>query len=130
MQNRLKEIKDEPEYIEERTIIEDFLNLMDQESDAIKKISQAQKELNNNVNAKYLRLSEQEVRTLVVKDKWLTTLRAEIENEVEKISQNLKSRVNELSERYAYPLSYLELEIESLSKNVEHHLVTMGYEWK
>jgi type I restriction enzyme M protein len=130
VQNRVKEIKDDPEYADEQEILEIYLELMEQESDAGKKISQAQKKLSYSVNAKYSVLSEEEVKKLVVDYKWLTTLRGEIESEVHKISQIITSRVKQLAERYADPLPKLEKEVVLLRTKVEKHLYKMGFEWK
>ncbi len=130
LQKRVKEIKNEPEYTEELEILEDYLNLMEHESEASKKISQAQKELIERVSAKNQTLSEEEVKHLVVVDKWLVTLRAEIKSEVERISQNLTSHTEDLADRYSDPISKLELDVVILNSKVKEHLNKMGFEWK
>ena len=129
IKDRIKEIKDDSDYLEEMAILEAFLELIDQETESGKKISQAQKELNAYVSAKYPTLAEKEVESLVVHDKWLVNLSAEVESEVEKISQNLTSRMKELAERYSDPLPKLEKELDLLSKKVDLHITNMGFEW-
>ncbi len=44
VKDRLKEIKDDPEYADELAILDAYLELIEQESDAGRKISKAQKE--------------------------------------------------------------------------------------
>jgi type I restriction enzyme M protein len=100
---------------------------MDQETEYGKKISQAQKELNANVSAKSPTLTEKEVENLVVNDKWLMTLRTEVESEVEKISQNLTRRIKDLAVRYTDPLPKLEEELRFLKTKVEEHIAKMGF---
>ena len=74
-------------------------------------------------------LDEAAIKTLVVQDKWLATLQAGIKAEIERITQQLASRVKELEERYAEPLLALEASVEALSEKVAEHLRAMGLEW-
>lgn len=77
----------------------------------------------------YPTLDEAAIKTLVVQDKWLATLQAGIKAEIERITQQLASRVKELEERYAEPLLALEASVEALSEKVAEHLRAMGLEW-
>ena len=52
----------------------------------------------------YPKLTEAEIKTLVVDDKWLAALDAAIHGEMDRISQALTQRVKELAERYETPL--------------------------
>ena len=54
--------------------------------------------------AKYPTLTEAEVKTLVVEDKWLGTIATDIHGEMDRISQALTQRGTELAERYEIPL--------------------------
>jgi type I restriction enzyme M protein len=85
--------------------------------------------LNNDVLKKYPQLTEDEIKTLVVDDKWLPTLRGAINSEMERISQRLTSRIKELAERYETPLPDLDKEVEELTAKVEGHLKRMGLVW-
>ena len=44
------------------------------------------------------------MKTLLVQDKWQATLQANIQAEIERMGQQLASRVKDLEERYAEPL--------------------------
>ena len=46
------------------------------------------------------KLTEAEIKTLVVDDKWLASLDAAIHGEMDRVSQQLTQRVKELAERY------------------------------
>jgi type I restriction enzyme M protein len=81
------------------------------------------------VLARYGKLTEAEIKTLVVEDKWLASLRAAIDGEVQRVTQQLAGRVKELEERYAQPLPALEREVEAFSAKVEAHLKKMGLVW-
>ncbi len=101
---RLKDIFAEPDTEDERTLLNTYLDLLDQETEARKKVKNAQKVLEARVAAKYKALSEDEVKMLVVEDKWLATLAADVQAELNRIFQPLTGRIKEVAERYAAPL--------------------------
>jgi hypothetical protein len=53
------------------------------------------------------KLSEAEIKTLVVDDKWLSALGAAVQSELDRVSQALAGRIRQLAERYAAPLPQL-----------------------
>jgi len=124
---RIKEIKNKPEDSEELKLMERFLALKEQESEAKKKIKEAEKKLDTSVTAKYKALTESEIKVLVVDDKWMTAIEQAIKGEMDRISQRLAQRIKELAERYATPLPTLITETETLTKKVDEHLVKMGF---
>jgi len=79
---------------------------------------------------KFAKLTVDEIKTLVVADKWLAALAAAAQDEVDRVSQTLTGRIRQLAERYATPLPALENEIEQLSAKVSGHLKKMGAVWK
>lgn len=87
-------------------------------------------ELDRQAHDHYFSLSDAEVKTLVVQDKWLARLQADVQQELERISQTLAQRIRELAERYETPLPKLEDELRALSAKVEVHLKKMGAVWK
>jgi type I restriction enzyme M protein len=78
----------------------------------------------------YKALSVDEVKTLVVDDKWMATFEMDVKTEMERISQRLTGRIKELAERYAMPLPSLTAEVEVLEEKVHAHLKNMGFVWK
>ena len=132
---RLKEITpdlvtplDEDDTDEERDALECCLSLLEIKSKADKATRDAQLALNTKVLNRYTTLTEVEIKTLVVQDKWFASIQAAIENEVQCLTQQLTGRANELEERYAQPLPQLDSEVETLSLKVENHLRVMGLE--
>ncbi len=126
---RLKDIFADPDTEDERTMLNAYLNLLEQETEAKRKVKDAQKVLDAKVASRYKTLSENEVKTLVVEDKWLATLASEVQAELNRISQALTGRIKELAERYAMPLPRLSEEVEFLSCKVDAHLKKMGFVW-
>jgi type I restriction enzyme M protein len=78
---------------------------------------------------KYPQLSEGEIKTLVIEDKWLVVLAAAVQGELTRVSQTLTGRIRELAERYAVPLPKLEQEVDELAAKVAGHLERMGVSW-
>ncbi len=126
---RLKDILTDPDAEDERTLLHTYLDLLEQEAVARKKIKDAQKILDAQVASTYSTLSENEVKTLVIEDKWLATLASAVQSELNRVSQALTGRVKELAERYTTPLSELSEEVERLTDKVEEHLKMMGFVW-
>ncbi|HLX39467.1 MAG TPA: type I restriction-modification system subunit M, partial [Ktedonobacteraceae bacterium] len=126
---RLKDILTDPDAADERTMLRKYLDLLEQETEARKKVKDAQKVLDAQVASRYKTLSENEVKILVIEDKWLTTLASDVQTELNRISQALTTRIKELAERYATPMSSLSEEVEVLTSKVEAHLKMMGFVW-
>ena len=76
------------------------------------------------------KLTEDEIKTLVVDDKWLGTVAAAVQRELDRVSQTLTGRIRELAERYATPLPQLTDEVAALAARVNKHLKNMGAIWK
>jgi type I restriction enzyme M protein len=126
---RLKAIKGDVSAKEERTVLKQCLDLFEQEVTAKKAVKDAQTALDEAVFAQYPILSEDEIKVLVVDDKWQATLKGAIQAEIERVTQQLASRVKTLEERYAEPLPQLIQDVEVLSSKVDEHLKRMGLKW-
>ena len=127
--SRIKEIKNKAEDIEELKIMEQYLSLQTQESEAKRSIKEAQKALETQVIVKYKELTEADIKTLVIDDKWMLTIEQAVQAEKDRISQRLTKRIKELAERYESTLPELVAETEALTSKVEAHLNKMGYAW-
>ena len=125
---RLKDIKSDKEATDERKLLTAYLALIEHESAANKKVKDAQKLLDAKVAAQYAKLSIEDIKTLVVDDKWLTTLAADVQTELDRVSQALTGRIKQLAERYAEPLPQLAADVAALSARVEAHLKMMGFQ--
>jgi type I restriction enzyme M protein len=124
---RLTQIKHDRDAVDERKLLTEYMELIEAESAAGKKVKDAQKALDAKVKARYADLNQEEVKTLVVDDKWLATLAADVQTELDRVSQALTSRIRQLAERYATPLPQLTVEVEALSTKVDAHLKKMGF---
>jgi type I restriction enzyme M protein len=127
IKDRLAAIKGDKDAHDERKVLENYLVLLEQESEAGRKVKDAQKALDAKVAAKYGHLSKDEIKTLVVDDKWLATLTADVQSELDRVSQALTGRIRELADRYAAPLPKLIKEVACLTARVDEHLKKMGF---
>ncbi len=123
---RLAEIKKDGDAADERKALNEYLELIEQEAAASKKVKDVQKALDAKVAAQYGKLTEAETKTLVVDDKWLATLAADVQTELDRVSQALTGRIKELADRYAMPLPQLTAEVAALAARVDEHLKKMG----
>ena len=127
---RLKEIKGDKDAKDEVAVLNDWLNRNDQESDLKKRLKDAESAVDAAALAKYAKLTESEIKSLVVDDKWLATLDAAIHGEMDRVSQQLTQRVKELAERYETPLPQVTSRVAELEAKVNRHLEKMGFAWK
>jgi type I restriction enzyme M protein len=129
VKDRLKVIKHDREAADERKLLTKYLELIEVETAASKKVKDVVKALDAKVAAKYATLTEDEVKTLVVDDKWLATLAFDVQTELDRVSQSLTSRIRQLAERYNTTLPQLTSEVVALSSKVDEHLLRMGFVW-
>ena len=109
--------------------LENCLSLFANETAAKKAVKEAQIVLEKKVFDQYPKLSDDEVKSLVVDVKWMGYLEATIKAEIERVTQQLANRVKTLEERYAVSLPTLTEEVELLSRTVDEHLKKMGLTW-
>jgi type I restriction enzyme M protein len=127
LKKRIKEIKNDEEYIEELNVLNRYLMILDQETEVNKKIRDTNKQLDKDVKLKYSKLTEDEVKNLVIESKWIPYIKSDISHEMERVSFSLSARIVELAERYDQVLEKIETEVKSFSVEVEKHLKRMGF---
>ena len=103
--------------------------LIDIASKASRAVKKEQEALGGQVLAHYATLTEDEIKEIVVEDKWVASIQSRIENEVQRLTQALTERVQELEERYAQRLPDLAREVDEFSGTVAGHLKNMGVDW-
>ena len=127
---RLKAIGKDPEYEDERAVLKQYAALLDRQAEKRSKLKAAREELDAKLDAKYPKLTEDEVKTMVVDDKWLARLAAAVAGELDRMSQALTGRIRQLAERYESALPRLAEKVATLNALVEGHLRQMGATWK
>jgi type I restriction enzyme M protein len=126
---RLKEIKGDREYKDEEGVLKQWLTLDTQQAELKTKIKKAEEALDKLAYEKYPMLTEAEVKSIVLNDKWLPAIEVTVKTEMDRISQRLTGRVKELIERYDKPLPAIDKEVKELESKVNTHLQKMGFVW-
>jgi type I restriction enzyme M protein len=128
--DRLKQIKGDKEAKDEAVALNAWLEHNTKEADLKKRLKDAGASLDAKALAHYPKLTEAEVKSLVVDDKWMAALDAAIHGEMDRVSQQLTQRVKELAERYETPLPQATDHVAELETKVNRHLEKMGFAWK
>ena len=123
----LKADKTNAELLEKRKVLEQYLKLSEEQAEANRKVKETKAGLDKKLQDKYPSLTEAEIKTLVVEDKWIATIENTVKNEMQRISQRLTQRIKELAERYETTLTELLQEVNHWEEKVKKHLEKMGY---
>jgi type I restriction enzyme M protein len=128
VKDRLRAIRGDKDADDERAVLETLQARFDKEALAGKKLKDAQRALAAKVLSKFGQLTADEVKALVVDDKWIAVLRARLEGELARISLGLTGRVRQLAERYSTAVPGVAADLDALAARVSKHLAAMGYE--
>ena len=112
---------------EEIAVLQKYLDLKGDISLNKKLIKERKYDLLTALVVKYADLSEAEIKRLVIEKKWFTSLALRLDCEMQRISQQLTSKVLALAERYAQTLPEIDADITDLEAKVAAHLKQMGY---
>ncbi|MBL8379409.1 MAG: SAM-dependent DNA methyltransferase [Burkholderiales bacterium] len=131
---RFKEIKGlvgkDQDATDEAAVLTRWLDLSERETPLKRAVKERDAALDKLAYEKYPTLTEAEIKALVVDNKWMARLSADVQGELERVSQTLTGRIRELAERYATPLPQLTTEVVMLGARVEKHLEKMGVLWR
>ncbi|MDD3562148.1 MAG: type I restriction-modification system subunit M [Candidatus Cloacimonetes bacterium] len=130
VQSRIKAIRGDKDCVDELKALAIYLELIEGDAAIKTAIKTANKALDGKVEAKYKQLSEAEIKTLIVEDKWLVSVSEEVESALDMVSHRLTTRIKELAERYEQTMPELEQSVSELTQKVEAHLGIMGFTWK
>lgn len=111
----------------EIAVLQKYLELKGDISLNKKLIKERKYDLLTALVVKYADLSEEEIKRLVIEKKWFASLALRLDGEMQRISQQLTSKVSALAERYAQTLSEIDADISDLEAKVAAHLKQMGY---
>jgi type I restriction enzyme M protein len=126
---RLKEIKADNEAEDEAAVLSDWFKLNTEADDLKRHLKDAESDLDAKALTKYPKLTEAEIKTLVVDDKWLAAINAAVHGEMDRVSHALTQRVKELVERYETPLPQMVRRVADHQTKVDQHLIRMGFAW-
>ncbi len=123
---RLKAAKLEGTDPDEVKVLDHLVKLYNSDAAARKAVKDTQAELDLATLKKYGDLGEEDIKQLVLADKWRATIRQRIASEVNGLTLELVARIKQLGERYAETIGDLDVELEQLESKVSAYLAEMG----
>ena len=126
VKKRLRAAKAEGGDPDEIDALNHIMVLFAAESAAKKAVKEATTKLEEQVLAQYGKLTTDDIKKLVVDDKWGATIETGIESELVTAVQRFTARLHVLADRYEATVGQLDAEIETLGVKVERHLAAMG----
>ena len=126
---RLADARREADSADEVAALRQCARLMNREAAAKKAAREAQKALDAKTLAVYPTLDADAVRALVVDDKWLATVEADVQSDLDRVLRDVSGRVQSFGRQYSTPLPRLISAAEALESAVDGHLEAMGFSW-
>ncbi|MFB1488548.1 MULTISPECIES: hypothetical protein [unclassified Thiocapsa] len=80
-------------------VLKRWLELAERETALKRAVREQETALDALAYGHYSKLTDSEIKTLVVVDKWMTRIEAAMQGELDRVSQTLTSRIRELAER-------------------------------
>ncbi|GAA7274792.1 hypothetical protein HpBGD95_09270 [Helicobacter pylori] len=120
-----KELKNATD-LEDKKILKTALELLEAKNKALKMKNKAYEELELKAFHQYKNLEINEIKDLIIKDKWLNSLKNALENKILKRINAFTSALNEIIQTYSNSLLELDKEVKESESKVLEHLKDLG----
>ena len=127
---RLKAIKNDTDSAAEIEVLQEYLLQSERVSVAKRLLNQADTILDMVAREKYEQLTDEEIKQLLVEEKWFRAIYNGIDAIHSAVSHRLSSRATELVKRYEFTLPECEAAVSVLESKFKSHLERMGYKWR
>lgn len=127
---KMKELQKDAGRKAEADAIGKYLDLRSGMSAAKKTANEAKKTLNNKTLERYSKLTDEEIRLLMVERKWLPAIRRGMDELCESQLQGLATALQALNARYSETLPELERQCQEAKASVHAVLREMGFNWQ
>ncbi|WQX89754.1 type I restriction-modification system subunit M [Helicobacter pylori] len=111
---------------EDKKILKTALELLEAKNKALKMKNKAHEELELKAFHQYKNLEINEIKDLIIKDKWLNSLKNALENKILKRINAFTSALNEIISSYSNSLLELDKEVKESESKVLEHLKDLG----
>ncbi|EJC24205.1 type I restriction-modification system subunit M [Helicobacter pylori] len=111
---------------EDKKILKTALALLEAKNKALKMKNKAHEELELKAFHQYKNLKLGEIKDLIIKDKWLKSLKNALENKIQKRTNAFASALNEIISSYSNSLLELDKEVKESESKVLEHLKDLG----
>ncbi|RVZ58353.1 type I restriction-modification system subunit M [Helicobacter pylori] len=120
-----KELKNATD-LEDKKILKTALELLEAKNKALKMKNKAYEELELKAFHQYKNLEINEIKDLIIKDKWLNSLKNALENKIQKRINAFISALNTIIQTYSNGLLELDKEVKESESKVLEHLKDLG----
>ncbi|RVZ55332.1 type I restriction-modification system subunit M [Helicobacter pylori] len=120
-----KELKNATD-LEDKQILKTALELLEAKNKALKMKNKAYEELELKAFHQYKNLEINEIKDLIIQDKWLNSLKNALENKIQKRINAFISALNEIISSYSNSLLELDKEVKESESKVLEHLKDLG----
>ncbi len=120
-----KELKNATD-LEDKEILKTALELLEAKNKALKMKNKAHEELELKAFHQYKNLELDEIKDLIIQDKWLKSLKNALENKILKRINAFTSALNEIISDYSNSLLELDKEVKESESKVLEHLKDFG----
>ncbi|WRC41688.1 type I restriction-modification system subunit M [Helicobacter pylori] len=121
-----KELKNATD-LEDKEILKTALEWLEAKNKALKMKNKAYEELELKAFHQYKNLEINEIKDLIIKDKWLNSLKNALENKIQKRINALTSTLNGIISSYSNSLLELDKEVKESESKVLEHLKDLGF---
>lgn len=125
---KLKELKKQKAIGEEFDVLAKYTELATTAKNQAGIVKELNKALDESVKNKYAKLTEKEIKDLLVNQKWSFDIFEGIKSLYDTTSHKIATRVTELADRYENTLPDLEATVADYETKVKNHLKEMGFE--
>lgn len=130
VKKKLKELSSKGTHTEEIKAIKEYLAKKDDAKKAGKALRDAENELDEKAFNRYPTLEEEDVKTILIDEKWMPACEERIHNHFENVIQSFASSIAALHDRYKDTLGQLEADVAKSQNEVHAVLKEMGFDWK
>ncbi|WQS44367.1 type I restriction-modification system subunit M [Helicobacter pylori] len=120
-----KELKNATD-LEDEKILKTALELLEAKNKALKMKNKAYEELELKAFHQHKNLEINEIKDLIIKDKWLNSLKNALENKIQKRTNAFIRALNEIIQTYSNSLLELDKEVKESESKVLEHLKDLG----
>ena len=121
---RLKDMRGYVDDTGEQALLSTWLRNNSQRADKAREAKELLSALHAKVASHYTMLSMLEVKTIVVRDKWIASIERAVLGEIDRVSKTLNNRVGTLSQRYNAPFPGLNERVEAINAKVREHVAS------
>ncbi|MFP6173404.1 type I restriction-modification system subunit M [Helicobacter pylori] len=111
---------------EDKKILKTALEFLEAKNKALKMKNKAYEELELKAFHQYKNLEINEIKDLIIQDKWLKSLKNALENKIQKRINAFTSALNEIISSYSNSLLELDKEVKESESKVLEHLKDLG----